>query len=67
MDYITKIIKSLEESNLLIKGLGETIKNETKIQEGGLLGMLLGTLAATILEKSEIPGRGVIRAGEGVI
>ena len=61
------MIKSLEESNLLIKDLGETIKNETKIQEGGLLGMLLDTLAATILEKSKIPGRGVIRAGEGVI
>ena len=30
MNIITKIIKSLEESNLLIKGVSETIKNEAK-------------------------------------
>ena len=31
MNDITKIIKSLEESSLLIKGVSETIKNEAKI------------------------------------
>ena len=30
MNNITKIIKSLEESDFLIKGVSETIKNEAK-------------------------------------
>ena len=30
MNDITKIIKSFEESSLLIKGVSETIKNEAK-------------------------------------
>ena len=42
-----KIVKSLEESGLLIKGVSETIKGETKEQERGFLGMLLGTLGAS--------------------
>ena len=33
-----KIVKSLEESRLLIKRISETIKNERKEQEGGLAG-----------------------------
>ena len=41
---IMKIIKSLEESDLLIKGVSETIKTEAKEQKGGFFGMLLGTL-----------------------
>ena len=41
---ITKIVKSLEESGLLVKGITEIIKIETKEQKGGFLGMLLGTL-----------------------
>ena len=41
---ITKIVKSLEESGLLVKGVSEIIKIETKEQKGGFLGMLLGTL-----------------------
>ena len=49
MNDIMKVIKSLEESGLLIKGISETIKNEAKDQKGGILGMLLGTSAATIL------------------
>ena len=49
MKDIMKIIKSLEESGLLIKGITETIKNETKDKKGGFLLMLLGTLAASIL------------------
>ena len=31
MNDIMKIIMSLEESGLLIKGVSETIKNETKL------------------------------------
>ena len=37
MNNIMKIVKSLEESGLLIKGVSETIKNETKEQKGGFL------------------------------
>ena len=68
MEDIMKIVKSLEESGLLIKGVSETIKNEAKEQKGGFLPMLLlaGTLAASILGNA-LAGRRVIRAGEGTI
>ena len=56
-----KIVKSLEVSGLLIKGISETIKNEAKQQKGGFLGMLLGTLGANLL-RSALTGRGVTRA-----
>ena len=44
-----EIVKSLEESGLLIKGLSDTIQNEVKKQKGGFLGMLLGQLGASLL------------------
>ena len=66
MNDIMKIVKSLEEFGLLIKGVSETTKNKTKEQKGGFLSMLLGTLTASIL-RSALTGRGVIRAGEAVI
>ena len=43
MDDIMKIVKSLEDSGLLIKGISETIKNDAKEQKRGFLSMLLGT------------------------
>ena len=43
-----KIVKSLEESELLIKGISETIKHEAKEQNGGFLPMILGTLATSL-------------------
>ena len=43
---IMKIVKSLEESGLLIKSVIKTIKNEAKEQKGGFCSMLLGTLGA---------------------
>ena len=61
-----KIVKSLEKSGLLIKGISETIKNEAKEQKGEFLGMLLGTLTASML-RSALTGRGVIKAGEATI
>ena len=66
MEDLMKIVKSLEGSRLLIKGISETIKNEEKEQKEGFLSMLLGTLAASILQNG-LTGKGVIRAGEGVI
>ena len=61
MENIMKIVKSLEESGLLIKGVNETIKNEAKEQKGGFLPVLLATLAASILGNA-LTGKGVIRA-----
>ena len=43
---IIKIVKSLEDSGLLLKGVSETVQNEAKEQKGGFLSMLLGTLGA---------------------
>ena len=43
---IVKIVISLEESGLLVKGIREIIKNEAKEQKGGFLGMLSSTLGA---------------------
>ena len=44
-----KIVKSLEESRLFIKGYSKTIKNEAKEQKVGFLSMLLCTLDASLL------------------
>ena len=49
MNDIIKIIRAHENSNILLKGVTKTIKNETKEQKGGFLSMLLGTLGAISL------------------
>ena len=49
MNDIMKIIKPLGESELLVKGVSETIENEAKIQKRGFLGILLGNLGASLL------------------
>ena len=59
-----KIVKSLEDFGILLKGVSETIKNEAKEQKGGFLSMLLGALSASLLGDM-LFGKGVIRAGEG--
>ena len=70
MDDILKIVKSLEDSGVLLKGVSETIQNKAKEQRGGFLSMLLGTLGASLLGDlltKNLSGKGVIRAGEGTI
>ena len=70
MDDILKIVKSLENSGLLLKGVSETIQHEAKEQRGGFLSMLLGTLSASLLGdilSKGLSGKGVIRAAEGKI
>ena len=61
---IIKIVKSLEDSGLLLKGVTETVQNEVKEQKGGFLSMLLGTLGASLLGNL-LTGRGINRAGKG--
>ena len=64
MNDIIKIIQVLENSNILLKGVTKTIKNETKEQKGGFLSMLLGTLGASFLGNL-LTGKGILRAGSG--
>ena len=64
MNDIIKIIQALENSNILLKGITKTIKNETKEQKGVFLSMLLGTLGASLLGNLLI-GKGILRAGSG--
>ena len=40
MKDIVKIVKSLEESGLMIKDVSDAIKNEAKEQNGGFVGIL---------------------------
>ena len=66
---IMKIVQALEDSNILLKSLTKTIKNETKEQKGGFLSMLLGTLGASLLGDllKNLSGKGTVRAGEGTV
>ena len=64
MNDIMKIVQALEDSNILLKGVTKTIKNETEEQKGGFLNMLLGTLEASLLWNF-LSGKGIVRAGSG--
>ena len=64
MNDVIKIVQALEDPNILLKGVTETVKNETKEQKGGSLGMLLGTLGANLLGNL-LTGKGFVRAGSG--
>ena len=66
MNDIIKIVKSLEDSGVLLKGISETIQHEAKEQKEGFLSMLLGTLGASLLENLLSGGNCLIRAGEGI-
>ena len=69
MKDIIKIVKSLEDSGLLFKGVSETIQNEAK--EHMLLGTLGASLLGNVLAGKEViakrQSRGINTAGEGVI
>ena len=64
MNDIMKTIQALADSNILLKGVTKTIKNETKEQKGGFLSMLLGTLGASLLGNL-LAGKVIVRAGPG--
>ena len=61
---IIKIIQALKNSNILLKGVTKTIKNETRKQKGGVLSMTLVTLGANLLGNL-LAGKGNVRAGSG--
>ena len=73
MDDLIKIVKSLEDSGLLLKGVTESVQSEVKEQKGGFLSMLLGTLGASLLgsllagKGINKKGKGINRAGEGIV
>ena len=66
MKDIIKIVKSLENSGLLLKGVSETVQNEAREQKGGFLSTLLGTLGASLLG-NVLARKGINRDGEGTI
>ena len=65
MDDLIKIVKSLEDSGLLLKGVTESVQNVIREQKGGFLSMLLGTLGASLLGNL-LTGKGTFHAGKGV-
>ena len=72
-----KIVKFLEDSVLLLKGVTETVQNEIKEQKRGFLRMLLGKLGVRLLgnlltgrriyRAGKGKGKGISRAGEGIV
>ena len=66
MENIIKIVKSLEDSGLSLKGVGETIQNKAKEQKVGFLSLLLGTLG-TSLFGNILADKGIVRAGDATM
>ena len=66
MNDFMKMVKSLEESSLLIKGICKLIENEAKERKGGFLSMLLGTLGVSLL-RNLFTCKGTIRACEDMV
>ena len=64
MNDLMKIVQALEDSNILLKRVTKTITNQTKERKGGSLGMLLGTLGASLLGNF-LAGKGILRTGSG--
>ena len=65
MKYIIRIVKSLDDSGLLLKGVTKTIQNEAKQQRGGFLSMLV-TIGESLLGDI-LTGWGISRAGEWIV
>ena len=64
MEDIVKIVKSLEDSGLLLKEFRETVQNEAKEQKGGFCSMLLGTLGTSLLG-TILTGKGAVVMSQG--
>ena len=69
MNDIIEIIESLEDSNVSIDGISETVKHEIRKKEGVILVALLTPLATSLVQLmissvvEGISGREVRRAG----
>ena len=69
LNDIPKIVKSLEDSGVLIEGITETVKHEIKTEEGEFLVAFLATFSASIVQPviflvvKGIGGRGLRREG----
>ena len=59
-----KIVRDLWDSNILLKRIAKTSENETIKQKGWFLGMISGTLRASLLG-NVLTGKGIVRAGYG--
>ena len=64
MNDIMKIVKALEDSNILLKGVTKAIINEIKEQRVEFLSILLGTLGTNLLGNL-LTGKWIVRAGTG--
>ena len=70
MGSFLEILKSPEDSGVLLKGVSETIQNKAKEQRRRFLSMLLGTLRTSLLGDlltKNLSGKGTTRAGEGTV
>ena len=73
IEDLIKIVKSLEDSGLFLKGVTESVQNEVEEQKGAFLSMLLGMLGASLLgdlltsKGVNRKGKGIHRAGEGIV
>ena len=66
IEDLIKIVKSLEDFVLLLKGVTESAQNEVKEKKGGSLSTWLDTLGASLLGNL-LAGKGINRAGEGIV
>ena len=66
MKDIMKIVKSLEDSVLLMKGVIEIIQNNSKEKKETFLAMLLVTLGASLL-RNMLGRKGIKAAGDKTI
>ena len=66
MRDLIETVKSLKDSDLWLKEVSKAIQNEAKKQKVGFCSMLIGTLGASLLGNI-LAGKGINRAGEGVI
>ena len=66
MNDIMKIVQTIEDSNILLKGVTKTIKNETKEPKGGFFIYDIRCLRSIFIRKLTIR-KGTVRAGEGIV
>ena len=73
IEDLIKIVKSLEDFGLLLKGVTESVQNKVKERKGGFRSALLDTLGASLLgnlisaKGINRAGKGINRAGEGIV